>query len=190
MRTDLIVTYIEELSRVLGGVRPLAQGAVLHQHYALKEYTSMVGIIRASMELSSLKMKVGYVTSDGDEATPAWVVNPTTFPIIGSPAFNALEIVMYIRKSFLAAAPYATVVFAIAHELSHVRLGAIQHPLARNEVATDLAAMILGYSEYYVEGHSWSCADYNHSCGYLSIDEALFAAELIKREYIRQYFGI
>jgi len=44
----------------------------------------------------------------------------------------------------------------IAHELSHIVLSEIGHPLADSEEAVDLTAMLLGYRDIYVATAKYS----------------------------------
>ena len=59
---------------------------------------------------------------------------------------------MFIKKSFLDEDRFEQVVMAIAHELSHIVLHGLNHPLRECEVAVDLTAMILGYRDFYLDG--------------------------------------
>jgi hypothetical protein len=70
-------------------------------------------------------------------------------PFYGTVAFKETTIKMFLRKSFLAQSSYGQAAIAIAHELSHVVLDSIQHPLRRDEKAVDLTAMLLGFSHLY-----------------------------------------
>jgi hypothetical protein len=56
-----------------------------------------------------------------------------------------------VRRDLLETKPFGWVVAGFAHELSHVVLFSIGHPLQHEEKAVDLTAMILGYPTF-VEG--------------------------------------
>jgi hypothetical protein len=51
---------------------------------------------------------------------------------------------------------YEKVVTAIAHEMSHIVLNGLDHPLREHEEAVDLTAMLLGYRDFYVAGAEYS----------------------------------
>jgi len=208
MRTELIKKHVTELSRILGGIKPLIPTTELLRLYEAKKYTDMVRFVRNSMGLY-LNIRVGYVNNGGPANTPAWVNLPNTFPTIGSAAFNNLTLTMYIRKSFLEIAPFESVVLTMAHEMAHIILGALGSSLATNEEATDLTAMIFGYSQFFVDGclylnrfespaTNWSNESLSspffdptlHELGYLSPDEMVVAAEIIKRTWIFQTMEI
>jgi hypothetical protein len=70
-------------------------------------------------------------------------------PPYGTPAFRDLKLTMYLRKSFLVQSDYDEAAVAIAHELSHVVLESIGHPLREEEKAVDLTAMLLGFGLLY-----------------------------------------
>jgi hypothetical protein len=52
-------------------------------------------------------------------------------------------------------APANVVIFAIAHELSHILLDALRSSVARFEMAVDITAMMTGYAEYYESGKTY-----------------------------------
>ena len=83
---------------------------------------------------------------------PAWVDLPGEMPLYGSDAFWKLRLDIYLRRSFLERSAYDQVTAAIAHELSHIILDSIKHPLRRCEKAVDLTAMLLGFSQVYASG--------------------------------------
>jgi hypothetical protein len=96
---------------------------------------------------------------------------------------------MFFRKSFLAASAYDQVAIMIAHELSHVVLDSIRHPLKRVEKAVDLTAMLLGFRHLYISGAHKSEQTGNridtHSIGYLSLAEVQLANQVIEGSHKR-----
>lgn len=137
-------------------------------------------------------------TSDGPEGKPAWVTMPRDMPYYGTPEFSCVEVRVYIVKSFAMKEPYTRFAAAVAHELSHVVLRAIDHPLKEDEKAVDLTAMILGFSDVYrrsvhmIERTGWN-SFLQHPLGYLSEDEMDAACRLLlpfrlrARHAIRNY---
>jgi hypothetical protein len=55
-------------------------------------------------------------------------------------------------KKAAQSAPFATLAFAVAHELSHIILYSVNHALQHDERAVDLTAMHFGFAEAYAEG--------------------------------------
>jgi hypothetical protein len=104
-------------------------------------------------------------------------------PPYGSDEFKELRLDMYLRKSFLDQSAYDQIAIAIAHELSHIVLESIRHPLRRCEKAVDLTAMLLGFSGLYASGAHKEQQVYDtitiHGLGYLSIEEVMLAYELL-----------
>lgn len=150
MRQALIESYINQLRASFGKLRtPVAEEA-LRTLYDAKDYAGMVYCIQTILRLD-LTMRLGLVNSGGPNA-PAWVEAPVPMPTYGTPAFRQLTVTMYLRKTFLAMSTFEWVVMAIAHELCHVVLDAIAHPLRRQEEAVDLTAMLLGFRDFYVTG--------------------------------------
>jgi hypothetical protein len=70
-------------------------------------------------------------------------------PYHGTPAFKNQKLDIFILKTYAATSTYREFAITIAHELSHVVLESIQHPLRTEEKAVDLTAMLLGFSYFY-----------------------------------------
>jgi hypothetical protein len=60
-------------------------------------------------------------------------------------------VIVNARRDLLETKPFTWVVAGFAHELSHVVLFAIGHPLQHEEKAVDLTAMILGYQVFVTD---------------------------------------
>lgn len=199
----MIEEYIGQLSVALGGVHPLITSEKLREMHRKKDFASMVHYIRTTLKLD-LRIRVGFVNSGGPTQAPAWINIPITMPHYGTSAFRKTPVTMYIRKTFLKQQPFETIVSAIAHELSHIVLRAIGHGLENQEEAVDLAAMILGYRNFFRIGcqyveviepvQKWwhLCKTIydllnlifgkkivTHTHGYLTIDEINFAADIM-----------
>jgi hypothetical protein len=86
----------------------------------------------------------------GKERPPMWIETPNAMPPYGTAAFRRTRVWIYIRRDILNGKPFEWLVAGIAHELSHVVLFSIGHPLQHNEKAVDLTAMILGYQNFVV----------------------------------------
>lgn len=151
MRIVMIESYIRQLVPSLGGVRETERPEKLRKLYQERDFVGMVRHIRAQMGLN-MKVRVGFVNSGGPANSSAWIVRPGQMPFFGTPDFQRMEVTIYLRKSFLADAPFEAIVLAIAHEFTHVVLDAIGHALNRQEAAVDLAAMLLGFRDFYRSG--------------------------------------
>lgn len=150
MRQALVESYIDRLRVSFGQIRtPIAEER-LRALYDAKDYGRMVYHIQTALRLD-LTVRLGLVNKGGPNA-PAWISGSVPMPMYGTEAFRQEVVTMYIRKSFLAEVLFDTVVMAIAHELCHVVLNATGHPLREQEEAVDLAAMLLGFRDFYVTG--------------------------------------
>src|SRR5450759_2923148 len=150
MRKQLVESYIDSLRTSLGPVRqPIAEERLRSLHDR-KDYAGLVGHVKSSLSLD-VRIRLGLVKKGGPDA-PAWVVKPTDMPLFGTTSFQQLIITMYLRKSFLETGCFEEVVCATAHELCHIVLDAIRHPLRQQEEAVDLTAMLLGFRDFYVTG--------------------------------------
>ncbi len=105
-------------------------------------------------------------------------------PPYGSEAFRQLRIDIFLRRSFLEQSPFDEVSIGIAHELSHLVLDSIKHPLRRCEKAVDLTAMMLGFRCLFGTGTYKEIQLQNHmevrQQGYLSPEEVRQADRIIQ----------
>jgi hypothetical protein len=144
-----VASSIEQLRKHLPHVSPISVRK-LKALYRARDYEGMVRFVRSSMNVE-VRLLVGWVNSGGKEMAraPAWIEMPVNMPYYGTPEFKKLSIKMFIRREFLGNG-YDRVAIAIAHELSHVVLESIHHPLRKEEKVVDLTAMLLGFSHLYV----------------------------------------
>jgi hypothetical protein len=148
---DEIRSYIGQLRVSLGNGRPAVSRKQLRAFFAAKNYTAMVKFIRDSMNLD-VRLRLGVANSGGPPNAIAWVPLPSRLPPFGSRQFREQKFTVFIKKSFLDEDRFEQVVMAISHELSHIVLHGLNHPLRECEVAVDLTAMLLGYRDFYLDG--------------------------------------
>ncbi|MEK7628642.1 MAG: hypothetical protein AAB421_04485 [Patescibacteria group bacterium] len=144
---EIFLTLLRSLKRARSPVEETRLRAL----YKEQRYTEMVGVVREALNIP-IGLRVGYVNSGGDERNPAWIILPNPMPIFGGSEFKRLEVTMFIRRSFIAMAPFETIVIAMAHELCHIILSGTRHPLCHEERAVDITAMLLGFAELYEQG--------------------------------------
>ena len=141
---------IDAVAPRVGGVRQKVYSNRLRMFYARREYAKLVGAVKTEMGLD-MRLTLAKVRSGGPEKSAtwaAWIEMPTSMPPYGSHAFKKLHLTVYLRNEFIKSAPFECVVFTIAHEMAHVVLDSIGHPLCRDERAVDITAMILGFAEF------------------------------------------
>ncbi|MDB5266240.1 MAG: hypothetical protein JWN89_55 [Parcubacteria group bacterium] len=146
-----------------------------------------------------MRLRIGYVNSGGKKHVPAWITLPPPWALYGTPAFSEWIAILHIQRNFLAEASFEAIVFALAHEMSHLVLTSTKHPLHDKEELVDLAAMFFGYAPTFVKGavyepmnqsgstrYDFSQGAYMvrtvvHQIGYLQKEEYEFAARFITR---------
>jgi hypothetical protein len=147
--------YFRELQQVLPLVPPVPLAALRSLH-AAQGYKGMVRLIKQAMNVEvSLRIvwvPEGAAETGGTKGAPAWISVPKEMPAYGTKAFKELRLDLYLRRSFLQQSSHDQIAIAIAHELSHVVLDSIQHPLRGCEKAVDLTAMLLGFRRLYLTG--------------------------------------
>ena len=181
---DIVERYLNRLQEALPRVPPVSVREIKALHNA-KDYEGIVRFIRRAMNLEA-NLVVGWVNSGGPNDkpnAPAWVLVPSDMPYHGTEAFRKLKLKMYFQKSFLEKSTYDQVGMAVAHELSHIVLDSIRHPLREEEKAVDLTAMLLGFrllyrSACYKERRSGNTITYR-TLGYLTREEVSLANRIL-----------
>jgi Putative peptidoglycan binding domain len=148
----------------------------------------MVRLIKKTMnvevDIRVLWVPESAVNTGPAKDAPAWVSMPAEMPPYGSKSFSQMRLDMYLRKSFLAQSAYDQIAIAIAHELSHMVLDSIKHPLRRCEKAVDLTAMLLGFRSLYGSGSQKERRSQQratiHQLGYLTSNEVQLADQIIR----------
>lgn len=158
-----IHNYIDRLVKSYGIQEPV-------KHQALKIlfdnhlYAECVLEIMRKMGLNNRVKLISYsyFKYPGNNGTVAFVTIPSNAPPFYSSSFNNLKIQVSIRDDLKK--KYETFVYVIAHELSHIVLRGMKHPLKDSEIATDLFVMIRGFNEIMEKGRTST----DESYGYLN----------------------
>jgi hypothetical protein len=145
-------TFLHEIRRTLPYVPPIPVAALKSLHET-QDYKGMVRLVKRAMNIEHVTFQVVWVppssaNKGAHKDSPAWVQLPVDMPFYGTKAFRELTIKMYFRQEFVEKA-YDEATVIIAHELSHVVLESIRHPLRGCEKVVDLTAMLLGFSRLF-----------------------------------------
>jgi hypothetical protein len=185
-----VKNYLRQLQQTLPRVPPINDAALKSLHQ-VSDYDGMLRLIRKTMNVE-VKLRAAWVNSGGPKKmknAPAWIETPDDMPFYGTDAFRKLTLNVFFRKSHLKRWEYDQTAIAIAHELSHVVLNSIKHPLRGCEKAVDLTAMMLGFRRLYVSGiykqrHSEDRVEH-YKLGYLSTDEVNLADSILEQPPLR-----
>lgn len=172
--------YLRDLKQALPRVPPIPVQELKSLHKT-RDFEGMVRLIKRTMNVE-VRLVIGWVNSGGPkgmEEAPAWVQTPVKMPYYGTNDFKKLTVKMFLRKSFLEQSTYEQAAIAVAHELSHIVLDSIQHPLRKEEKAVDLTAMLLGFSRLYELGAHTEDFGRRHQLGYLSPRELRLANQVL-----------
>jgi hypothetical protein len=180
-----VKAYIDQLRQALPYVPPVPIEKIKALHRK-RDFGAVVRLIRSTMNVN-VRLTLHWIdgpTPNGHEQAPAWIKMPEKMPYYGTPAFKELKLDVSILKSFAANSTYQEFAIVVAHELSHVVLDSIEHPLRREEKAVDLTAMLLGFSYLYLTGaHSFKHVGNNtfrtSRLGYLSTYELKAASRIL-----------
>jgi hypothetical protein len=176
--------YLHQLRQTLPCVPPIPVRELTSLHTS-RDYEGMVRLIKKTMNVE-VRLVVAWVNSGGPPGmkdAPAWIELPLNMPFYGTKAFRELKLTMFIRKSFLVESKYDQAAIVVAHELSHVVLESIRHPLRGCEKAVDLTAMLLGFRQLYASGSYKEERSGNSTrsrkLGYLSLEEVQLANRIL-----------
>jgi hypothetical protein len=178
--------YLRKLRELLPYVPPVDLAELERLHRA-RDHKAIVQIVKRLMNIEEITFKVFWVPDGAAQNAnlrdaPAWVKIPSEMPLYGSKEFRKMTIEIFFRKSFFEQS-YDRAILAAAHELSHVVLESIRHPLRRCEKAVDMTVMLLGFSRLY----ELACQKEQRigntlniqTLGYLSRDEARLVNEIL-----------
>lgn len=137
--------------------------------------------MNVEVDLRVLWVADGGASDAPSREAPAWVNVPAEMPPYGSDAFKRLRLDVCLRRSFLDQSTYDQIAIVIAHELSHIVLNSIKHPLRGCEKAVDLTAMLLGFRRLYVSACEREEANKHLRLGYLSLSEVISAHNILSK---------
>lgn len=150
-----------------------------------RDYKGMVRLVKKAMnveiDLRVLWVRDGTASDQSRSQAPAWVRMPLEMPTYGSAAFKELRLDICLRRSFLDQSTYDQIAIVIAHELSHIVLASIKHPLRECEKAVDLTAMLLGFRRLYVSGCNRTLGNNELHLGYLDVREVMSAHNILAK---------
>lgn len=180
MRELAIHSKIVMLTASLRGVRKPVDTTYPEVLFGARKYTEMYAWVRRSMGLD-IRLFVKYTERAGLNGAPAWVETPAGMPLYGTAGFRSFSFRTYIWRKYLETASAQMVIRTIAHELSHIVLAGLCHPLQKDEPSVDLTLMILGFRDVLMEAGAHSF----WTSGYLTAEEASFARGLLLRQESR-----
>jgi hypothetical protein len=188
--------YIDRLREALPYVPPIPVQEIKALHKT-GDLGGVVKLIRNTMNVG-VGLTIHWTGGPPPKEIPgalAWINLPGKMPYYGTAAFKDLKLDIFIMKSFAQTKPYDQFAMAVAHELSHVVLESIEHPLRKEEKAVDLTAMILGFSYLYRSAaHTIQRVGYNqfqqNHLGYLSEREIDAAAKILVPSRLRAKHGM
>jgi hypothetical protein len=111
------------------------------------------------------------------KTTTMAVIAHSPFPIYGTWAFKQMECIIAIDLPHFSSHSFETFAAGISHELCHIILDCIYHPLRKMETVVDLLAMVLGFAEITLAGNFY----HDGEEGGLIIRQAKLAQAEIKR---------
>jgi hypothetical protein len=180
-----VKSYIDQLREALPYVPPIPVEEIRALHRE-GDLGGVVKLVRRTMNVN-VRLTLHWTSGPSPTGIPnalAWVSRPEKMPYYGTAAFRETSVDMFIRKQFAASRPFEEFAIAAAHELSHIVLDSVEHPLRKEEKAVDLTAMLLGFSQlYYGAAHTTRKVTPNllekRQLGYLSESEMERAASIL-----------
>jgi len=180
-----VESYIEQLRQRLPYVLPVPVSTIKVLHKK-RDFGGIVRLIRSTMNVG-VDLTLHWTSGPpprGLERANAWISLPEKMPYYGTPEFKQMRMDIFILKSFRDKSDYEEFAITVAHELSHVVLESIHHPLRHEEKGVDLTAMLLGFSHLYRKAaHVIKRVGYNQyreeRLGYLTPTELNCACKIL-----------
>ncbi|MFA6194042.1 MAG: hypothetical protein WC726_04235 [Parcubacteria group bacterium] len=136
-----VILEIKEHMRVTCRLKALYVQGDIHTYLANAAFLPKV-----------IQEKAREFLKSGRFATMATLM-PWPLPIYGTRAFECLECVVAINAPHFSSHSYETFAAGISHELAHIILDCIRHPLQKMETAVDLLTMVLGFADIALAGN-------------------------------------
>lgn len=182
-RKQEILCLAEEIKKSFPNTCPINE-SFLRKLFEEKKYARLISEIKNHMgvqfKVSVKCFKKGKLT---DQKGAAYIALPVPFPPRNSLAYNGLVLELFMNKNLLNS--FYHFVMVVSHEFSHVVLYSLNHPLKHSEEATDITAIVLGFSKFYELGHTTITSHYFYSncqeIGYLSFEEVIQVIEIAER---------
>lgn len=178
---------IEEMTQALKEslcVIPPVGTSALKTAFNEERYGEVLVFIKKTLGIGC-KINVRCPSAYPETQPPACIKVPTFFPLIGTKEYKEMELEIIIRKEVFDS--FHKFMMVLSHEMAHAVLYGINHPLKKSEAATDITAMILGFSREFFLVHKevylrsiFSRSFY--SPGYLTIEEVCHIASLLDIE--------
>jgi hypothetical protein len=164
------------------GKRPAINEETLASHFKEKKYTHLVSELKKHMGISciiSIKYHTGklmYMNENGADV-PAWVYIPEQMPLYKSKEYNAMNIELNIHEH--CSSSFTQFMMIVTHELSHIVLHSLRNKYKMSEIATDIAAIVLGYGKFYEISHTRVNHEGIRRTGYLVFHEVIHVCEMV-----------
>lgn len=194
IRSALLLNYLNNIIPYLGKQHEPVDIFSLLQSYEASSLAGICKCIKTQMGLRT-KVRLNYIDNEGMEKDPpCWVDDDlNNAPHFDSPLCPDYIANVYIRRPRFEDMSFCALVFALAHELTHIVLVTKRSPLCFTEEAVDIGAILLGYGSFYVACKHERVNNYfgigpfqfadNKTCiyGYLSMEEILYIQCILGR---------
>lgn len=180
-REEQLASITKTLKNSFPVINPINRN-LLEGLFNEKKYTEIFSVMKNHMGITC-RLSVKCITTKRNPSdSPATVDIPENFPLFGTSAQKNLVIKLTFYKELTDS--FFVFIMAISHELSHIVLNSVAHPLKTSEEATDITAMILGYGLYYELGNTTFKEEnfkrYFSKLGYLSFEEVVNVLSIIE----------
>jgi hypothetical protein len=182
IKMEQIKTITQALKESLCVIPPIETRALESQFY-LKEYVRVTRFIKNIMGISC-QLSVKCLTHYPKDQPLGKVKLIDPFPRMGTRDYLLTRPEITIRADLLE--DFHLFMAVISHEMAHIVLHGMNHPLKISEVATDITALGLGFArEHFLAKRSGEDFWNGGSCfqiGYLRMDQLFYATSLLDIE--------
>ncbi len=137
VRKVMIDIFLSDLIQSLGKVRSPVSPQELKTLYEQGSYTEMASVIKRSIRLE-LRLRIGYIKNSDKP------IGFSRVEFIGT-----TQATLYVYREFLRQATFEFAVCFFAYHISRILLNTLQNTHKDSGEAAEVAAMVLGYRDYF-----------------------------------------
>lgn len=176
---EQILSIVESLQQTLT-VKPVFDSCYAEKLFTEKRYATLISAIKKHMGITChLRFKV--ISKELNDLELMRIYLPAIFPLYGTKRYEELSLDIFYHQKALS--NFRVFVLGVSHELAHIVLHSLNHHLKTSEKATDITAIMLGFSHFFELGHTSIEKDFITKNitqrGYLSFEELITVLNII-----------
>jgi hypothetical protein len=181
-----LIKIVKRIKQSFPAFNPI-NNQLLINDFKQKKYARLISTMKNHLKIPCRLMVkcLNYPQRETGRLKGANICLPEKFPLYGTKEYENLNLTLNFHKELLN--NYYSFVMMISHELSHIILYSLNHPLKKSEKATDITAIVLGFAYFFELGHTIiEEKNFRLTCyknGYLSFEELVLILNYLDDHY-------